>query len=163
MDFNSNSTSLLTISALFFSSLEDSQLSRVSDIPNRSLLRAISMPMLVHSIGNISQNSTTQLGPAPRLHSSSPTQTQIGTNSTTSAVPTESSYKFLELCVNSGKLLKTLGEIDVSSINTDGEFFGVVKSHYLRLRSFRARFWLLKPVNVSYVRVNLPFHSYPLP
>ena len=62
---------------------------------------------------------------------------------------------FLELCVNAGQYLKCLGEVDLSSIRTDGDFFSVVKENYIRLRSFRARFWLLKPSTVSYVRVSI--------
>ncbi len=60
---------------------------------------------------------------------------------------------YFELCVNTGEHLKSLGEIDVTRISTDGEFFALIKQQYLRLRSFRSRFFLLKPSVISYVRV----------
>ena len=67
---------------------------------------------------------------------------------------------FLELCVNTGEHLKTLGEIDLTSVRCDGELFKMIKEHYLRLRSIRSKFWLLKPATISYVRVSYPtFHS----
>jgi hypothetical protein len=67
--------------------------------------------------------------------------------------PTFSTPIFFELCVNAGVFLKSLAEIDLKSVRTDGEFFQAVKEHYFRLRSYRTRFWLLKPSSVSYVRV----------
>lgn len=162
MDFDSNSSrSFLTINALLCSSSATLQPSGGSHIPSQTLPGAINAPIPVHLTGNISQNSTTQSGPAPRQHSSNTPQPLIGTDSTTA--PTRSNHQFFELCVNSGKFLKALGEIDVSSIKTDGEFFSIVKAHYLRLRGFREKFWLLKPVHVSYVRVGLPFYSHPFP
>lgn len=164
MDFDSNSSrSLLTINALLCSPWATLQPSGGSHAPNRPLPGPISVSMPVLLTGNSSQISTTQPGPAPRRHSSNTPQPLIGTDSTASTAVTLSNSKFFELCVNSGKFLKTLGEIDVSSIDTDGKFFSIVKAHYLRLRSFRSRFWLLKPVNVSYVRVSLLFHFYPFP
>lgn len=164
MDFDSNSSrSFLTINALIWSPSATLQPSGGSRAPNQTLPGVISVPMPVLLTGNSSQNSTTQPGLAPRRHSSNTPQPLIVTDSTASTAVTPSNIKFFELCVNSGKFLKTLGEIDVSSIDTDGKFFSTVKAHYLRLRSFRARFWLLKPVNVSYVRVSRSFHSHPSP
>ena len=141
MDFDSTSSrSFLTINALLCSPSATLQPSGGSHAPSRTLDRAISVPMPVLLNWDTSQNSITQPGPAPRLHSSNTSQPLIGTGFTASTVPTQSNYKFFELCVNSGKFLKTLGEIDVSSISTDGDFFSTVKAHYLRLRSFRAQF-----------------------
>jgi hypothetical protein len=86
------------------------------------------------------------------LHSSSTSQNFLHTEAQNS--PKSSNSVYLELCVNAGRFLKTLGEIDLSTITTDGDFFSTVKEHYLRLRSFRTKFWLLKPSSVSYVRVS---------
>ncbi|KFY56912.1 hypothetical protein V497_05874 [Pseudogymnoascus sp. VKM F-4516 (FW-969)] len=157
MDFDSNSSrSFLTINALLCSlSATSQQPSGGSHAPSRPQTGAICSPTPVYLRGGSSQSSMTQPGPAPGQHSSdTPQEALIGISSTASTTITPSNSKFLELCVNSGEL-KTLGEIDVSSIENDGDFFSTVKAHYLRLRSFRSRFWLLKPVNVSYVRFSV--------
>jgi len=60
---------------------------------------------------------------------------------------------FLELCVNTGAHVKTLGEIDLTIVSTDGAMFRAIKERYLALRGFRSKFWLLKPTAVSFVRV----------
>lgn len=162
MDFASDpSRSSPTIDALLRSQPATMETAGGSRLSTQPIPGAISVPAPALSRGNISQKSTTQSGPAPGIPSSNAPQTLIGAGSTAATVPTPSNRKFFELCVNSGKYLKTLGEIDISSINTDGEFFSTVKAHYLRLRSFRSRFWLLKPVNVSYVRVSHTFHAHP--
>lgn len=162
MDFNSNSTgSFPTMNALLRFQSAILQVPGSSHAPGRPLAEALSMPMQARSSGNISQNLATQSGPISGLHSSNTPHTSLGAAATASTARTQINFVFLELCVNAGKLLKSLGEIDISSINTDGDFFSTVKAHYLQLRSFRARFWLLKPVTVSYVRVSLPFHSCP--
>jgi hypothetical protein len=66
---------------------------------------------------------------------------------------------FFELCVNAGGYLKSLAEIDLNNVRTDGEFFETVREHYFRLRSYRARIWLLKLSSMSYVRVGSPPRS----
>ncbi|KFY61847.1 hypothetical protein V496_04858 [Pseudogymnoascus sp. VKM F-4515 (FW-2607)] len=159
MDFDSNSSrSSQTINALLCSPSATLQPSGSSQAPSELLPRPISPPKKVLLKGSFFQNSTTQ----PGTSSNTPGPvTETGFTSTTES--TQSGHSFFELCVNSGKFLKSLGEISVSSTNahgvmsidTDGEFFGKVKDNYLRLRSFRARFWLLKPVNVSYVRFSV--------
>lgn len=85
----------------------------------------------------------------------------LGASATTSTALTPLSLIFLELYVNTSKFLKSLREVNVSSININGDFFSAVKAHYFQLRGFRAWFWLLKPSTVSYVRVSLSSHSYP--
>ena len=72
------------------------------------------MPMQAHSRGNISQNLATQPGPVPGSHSSNTPHTSFGAAAATTTAPILSNPIFLELCVNAGKLLKSLGEIDVS-------------------------------------------------
>lgn len=162
MDFSSESSrNSPTIKSLLRSRQATLETAGGSHLSTQPIPGAISVPAPILSRGNISQKSTTQSGPTPGLPSSNTPQTPISAGSTVTTAPTPSNRMFFELCVNSGKYLKTLGEIDVSSINTDGEFFSAVKAHYLRLRSFRSRFWLLKPVNVSYVRVSHLFNSYP--
>lgn len=162
MDFNSNSTgSFPTINALIRFQSATLRPSGSSHAPGQPPPGALSMPIPARSRGNISLNLATQSGPASGLHSANTPHISLGTAATVSTALTPLSLIFLELCVNTGKFLKSLGEIDVTSINTDGDFFDTVKAHYLRLRGFRARFWLLKPISVSYVRVSLSSHSYP--
>lgn len=165
MDFDSNSSrSSQTINALLCSPSATLQPSGRSHAPSGLLPRSISPPRKVLFKGSILKNPATQPG-----SSSNPPGPLTETGVTSNTKSTQSSHSFFELCVNSGKFLKSLGEISVSSTNahgvnsidTDGEFFRKVKDNYLRLRSFRARFWLLKPVNVSYVRVSFSFHSNP--
>jgi hypothetical protein len=162
MDFNSNSAgSFPTVNALGRFQSATLQPSGNSHTPSGPLFEALTMPEQARLGGNISQNLAIQSSPVAGLHSSNTPLASLEAAATSSTALAPPKLIFLELCVNAGKLLKSLGEIDVSSINTDGDFFSTVKAHYLRLRSFRAQFWLLKPVTVSYVRVRLSFHSHP--
>lgn len=64
--------------------------------------------------------------------------------------------KFLALCVNTGGMYKTLAELDMSRINSDGEAFSQMKKAYLQYRGVRSRLhFLVKPVTVEFVRVSL--------
>lgn len=67
---------------------------------------------------------------------------------------------FLELCVNTGEHLIELGEIDLTRVRCDGDLFAAVRKTYNEIRGFRARFWLLKPKAVSYVRVSTSSQLY---
>ncbi|TVY32678.1 hypothetical protein LOCC1_G008328 [Lachnellula occidentalis] len=155
MDFDSNSTgSFPTMKALLRFQSATLQPSGSSDAPGQPLPRALRMPIQAHSRENIAQSLATQSDPVTGLHSSNTPHTSPGALAKASTALTPSLI-FLELCVNTGKYLKSLGEIDVSSIDTDGDFFATVKAHYLQLRGFRARFWLLKPMTVSYVRFSV--------
>lgn len=63
--------------------------------------------------------------------------------------------KFLALCVNTGGMYKTLAELDMSRINSDGEAFSQMKKAYLQYRGVRSRLhFLVKPVTVEFVRVS---------
>ncbi|KAL7953700.1 hypothetical protein V8C34DRAFT_296259 [Trichoderma compactum] len=64
--------------------------------------------------------------------------------------------KFLALCVNTGGMYKTLAELDMSRINSDGEAFSQMKKAYLQYRGVRSRLhFLVKPVTVEFVRFTL--------
>jgi len=105
--------------------------------------------------------------------SSSPTSSRSGSRvfsssgSFTSAAPSSISSMgvgentristFLELCVNTGEHLKTLGEIDLTNARCDGDLFGAIQDRYLQIRGYRAKFWLLKPAGVSFVKVSVPY------
>jgi hypothetical protein len=166
MDFNENSIGSFPTRELMlrFHSATVLPLGN-SHVPNQAPLKAPSIPLGAHLRGNSTQSLTTQPDSVTESNSSTtPHKSLVAAATAQCNTLQPPNLVFLELCVNTGKLLKSLGEIDVSSIKTDGDFFSMVKTHYLRLRSFRARFWLLKPVNVSYVRVRLSLtKSIPIP
>lgn len=63
--------------------------------------------------------------------------------------------KYFELCVNSGKWKITLGEIDITDVNTDRDFFDKVAEKYDSVRGFGAKaLYLLEPVDIHFVRVS---------
>ncbi len=61
--------------------------------------------------------------------------------------------QFLELCVNTGEFRRQLAEIDVTGVRSDTELFCRIKKKYLEIRGFRAKYFLLKPVDIHFVRV----------
>jgi len=62
--------------------------------------------------------------------------------------------KYFELCVNYGKWERRLGEIDITSIRTDGDLFRAIKDRYNSVRGHRAALYLLEPVDVRFVQVS---------
>lgn len=50
------------------------------------------------------------------------------------SAPSISHVRFLELCVNTGKYERTLGEIDITDIQNDGELFAKIASIYRETR-----------------------------
>ena len=122
--------------------------------PSNSSSGEISIPPAVYMGHATTSNSTMAQRVGPDYHNKSEAPSQLGLHATNSSL--QSSFPgpvFFELCVNAGTFLKSLAEIDLKDTRTDGEFFQAVKEHYFRLRSYRSRFWLLKPSAVSYVRV----------
>ncbi|SPO06948.1 uncharacterized protein DNG_09642, partial [Cephalotrichum gorgonifer] len=63
--------------------------------------------------------------------------------------------RFLELCVNTGEFQKQLAEIDVSSVRSDGQLFDRIRERYREVRSFRVKYFLLKPVDVHFVHFSV--------
>lgn len=101
---------------------------------------------------------TLTLVPKAQLTATSPTNLGVGTTSVQTAVLQRPpmTKKFAALCVNTGEFNKTLGEIEVSSINTDRQVFHKFKEKYQILRGFRAgalRWLLIKPVNIKFIQV----------
>jgi hypothetical protein len=63
--------------------------------------------------------------------------------------------RFLALCVNTGEFKKSLAEIEVSKVASDGQLFKLMKETYREVRGFRARFrFLIKPVSIRFVHVS---------
>ncbi|KAK5700068.1 hypothetical protein LTR97_006203 [Elasticomyces elasticus] len=64
--------------------------------------------------------------------------------------------KFLELCVNTGSLCQSLGEIDATRITSDVELFRWVRRRYRDLRGWRMRSrFCLRPKTMRFVRFGL--------
>ncbi|KAK3642116.1 hypothetical protein LTR56_010987 [Elasticomyces elasticus] len=64
--------------------------------------------------------------------------------------------KFLELCVNTGNLCQSLGEIDATRISSDVELFRWVRKRYRDLRGWRMRSrFCLQPKTMRFVRFGL--------
>ena len=62
--------------------------------------------------------------------------------------------KYLELCINHGKLERRLGEVDVSNINSDGQLFRQIKRTYDTVRGYRSKWFLLEPTSIQFVKVS---------
>jgi hypothetical protein len=117
-------------------------------------VRQPSVPTAAHMRHTAGSSTSTSSGVSTDASNPSPTSTLLGSLSSSSILdPTFSTPTFFELCVNAGIFVKSLAEIDLRAVRSDGEFFQAVKEHYFRLRSYRSRFWLLRPSSVSYVRV----------
>ena len=63
--------------------------------------------------------------------------------------------KYLELCVNTGKFHKSLGEIDITLVNCDRDLFALTKQRYNEVRGHRIKFSLLEPVAIEWVQFSL--------
>jgi hypothetical protein len=83
---------------------------------------------------------------------SDPSPTTLSTVPPQISCPTIDS-SFLELCVNTGEYHKSLGEIDLKHVKSDGDFFQAIRTEYSNIRGIRQKFRILKPAKVSYVRV----------
>ena len=69
--------------------------------------------------------------------------------------PGQSKKRFLELCVNTGEFQRQLAEIDVSSVKSDAQLFDLIRERYRGLRSFRLKYFLLKPADVHFVQFSV--------
>ncbi|KAK4076722.1 uncharacterized protein Triagg1_4325 [Trichoderma aggressivum f. europaeum] len=141
--------------------------SKTSDLDGLQTL--LDAPDEATSINNSSdsEQSETQTNPqhmVSRSSSSSRTdssranshRTSLSAGSTTASSVGVTPPKFLALCVNTGGMYKTLAELDMSRINSDGEAFSQMKKAYLQYRGVRSRLhFLVKPVTVEFVRFTL--------
>lgn len=85
-------------------------------------------------------------------------QTPYAQQSTSSAFNTLHP-SFLEFCVNQGENYIGLEEIHLKSITHDGMLFDRLKQAYNQLRGFRKVYFLLKPVDFQYIKVNKQYKS----
>ena len=53
--------------------------------------------------------------------------------------------RYLELCVNTGRYTRTLGEIDITAVDSDGELFEKIAEMYYRQRAGRGCFSVQLP------------------
>ena len=63
--------------------------------------------------------------------------------------------QFLEICVNTGKWHKSLGEIDITHVSCDRELFTLIKQRYEEVRGHRTKFFFLEPARVEWVQFSL--------
>jgi hypothetical protein len=69
---------------------------------------------------------------------------------------------YFAMCVNTGENLAVLGEIDVSTIHHDGEWFSKMWAEYDKLRGFRSAYLrklLIKPVDIKYIQFTVEEHQ----
>ncbi|KAK3704684.1 ankyrin repeat [Vermiconidia calcicola] len=103
-----------------------------------------------HPGGQLQSNSQpfSGNGRPSSLQPASPGGAQLTTHPPTPAA----SPKFLELCVNTGKLCQTLGETDVSAVWTDVQLFRTLRERYRKIRGWRIkRQFFLRPSDMDFV------------
>lgn len=61
--------------------------------------------------------------------------------------------RFFEVCVNTGGYTITLGEIDITDVQSDQELFSKIVEKYYKIRTPRFQRMLMKPVDVHFVFV----------
>ncbi|EAQ91630.1 predicted protein [Chaetomium globosum CBS 148.51] len=89
----------------------------------------------------------------PASQNQLPTTTGGATQANTPAI--QATKRFLELCVNTGEFQRQLAEIDISTVTNDAQLFDCIRERYHEVRSFRTRFFLLKPVDVHFVQFSV--------
>ena len=111
------------------------------------------------SRGNSTQSETstsTETSPVSSISSSSTTSSGLSkVKAFQIAEPSiaNRSRRFLELCVNTGGYVVSLGEIEVSITISDGDLFDRICTKYRELRGSSWKRMLMHPVNVHYVEV----------
>jgi hypothetical protein len=132
-----------------------------------STTRENSMPRDNHTLGDGDSGGRGIHSQAPAsdqanlTHTSSPSSNGQSTSAITSNTPlslANSKKMFLELCVNTGELDISLGEIDVSNVTSDGELFRRIYQCYKEIRGHRMRRIFLKPVDVHFIHVSSSEH-----
>jgi hypothetical protein len=103
--------------------------------------------------------ASNQAGPTGTDDSSSNVQSSSEATSQAASSHPHRKRKFLELCVNTGEIDISLGEIDVTDVNTDGELFKKIYERYKNLRGHRMRRIFLKPIDVHFVRVSRSWYA----
>jgi len=112
------------------------------------------------SLGSLAAASTNPAAPNPGFNATqhtnpTPIRSMIPAGCNMPPSPEPYTRKFLELCVNTGKFHKSLGEIDITNINCDRDLFTLTKQRYEQVRGHRSRFFLLEPTAVEWVHFSL--------
>ncbi|MCJ1286052.1 hypothetical protein MMC26_005394 [Xylographa opegraphella] len=63
--------------------------------------------------------------------------------------------KFVEVCVNTGKWHRSLGEVNITDVNCDRDLFALIKQRYDEVRGHRTKLFFLEPVKVEWVQFSL--------
>jgi hypothetical protein len=104
---------------------------------------------------------TSPFSSSSRTYPQQATGNLLATDSTIGSVGADPAQeqRYLEICINTRQYTKTLCEIDLKDIKSDGELFLRIRSEYFRLRKPRSNLWLLKPSGIHFVKVNLQVKS----
>ncbi|KAF2185911.1 HET-domain-containing protein [Zopfia rhizophila CBS 207.26] len=105
--------------------------------------------------GSTQAPASNQAGATGTNDSLANVQSSFEASSGTALRPTARKKKFLELCVNTGEIDVSLGEIDITDINSDGELFKRIYERYKDLRGHRMRRIFLKPVDVHFIHFSV--------
>ncbi|KAK3295275.1 uncharacterized protein B0H64DRAFT_143713 [Chaetomium fimeti] len=73
----------------------------------------------------------------------------------TSGPASQAKKRFIELCINTGEFQRQLAEIDISTVASDAQLFERIRERYREVRSFRVKYFLLKPVDVHFVQFSV--------
>ncbi|MCJ1473586.1 hypothetical protein MMC13_002237 [Lambiella insularis] len=114
-----------------------------------------SLDLNASPVAHISQSTETTSGHPRANQGPRRLQKSLPTACTMPPSPEPRSLKFVELYVNTGKWKKSLGEIDVTHVNCDGDLFALIRERYEAVRGFRTRFFLLEPAAVQWVQFSL--------
>ncbi|MCJ1290595.1 hypothetical protein MMC34_002135 [Xylographa carneopallida] len=63
--------------------------------------------------------------------------------------------KFVEVCVNTGKWHRSLGEINITDVYCDSDLFALIKQRYDEVRGHWTKFLFLEPAKVELVQYSL--------
>ena len=67
--------------------------------------------------------------------------------------------RFLELCIDTGKYIISLGELDVSNIRSDSELFVFIHRKYRELRGSIFQRMFSQPIDIHFVKVREELNS----
>ncbi|KAM0322560.1 hypothetical protein ACHAQA_009407 [Verticillium albo-atrum] len=92
---------------------------------------------------------------SPTTSSTQPRIIANASSTTQNATLAPARKRFIELCVNTGEFRRQLAEIDMTGVESDAEVFRRIRNRYIEVRSFRAKYALLKPMDVHFVQFSL--------
>lgn len=117
-----------------------------------SALPSSPVPSSLQPLSSQENNVSQASGHTPNSHTGRQRPSGIGRATHTSRNLDRAGKRFIELCVNTGEFQRQLAEIDVSNVESDAQLFDRIRERYCEVRSFRVKYFLLKPVDVHFVQ-----------